>query len=85
MNMGSSPRDGKASGTSRSGDAERNAEARGSGGVGVVLRAWESHAQGEGPQPVGSPSHLGTRMLTPGNVPGGCRGTVTGDEVSNRC
>ena len=57
----------------------------GSGGVGVVLRAWESYVQGEGPQPVGSPSNSGTRVRTSGNAPVGCRKTVAGDEASNRC
>ena len=83
--MGSSQRDGKASGEELRGDPQQNAEARGSGGVGVVLRVWESHIQGEGPQPVGSPSTSGTRMITLGNAPVGCRGTGTGDEETNRC
>jgi len=85
VNMGSSRRDGKASGIELRGDPARNAEARESGGVGVVLRAWESYVQGEGPQPVGSPSNSGTRVRTSGNAPVGCRKTVAGDEASNRC
>ena len=48
MNMGSSQRDGKASGEELRGDPQRNAEARGSGGVGVVLGGRESRSQGEG-------------------------------------
>jgi hypothetical protein len=69
--MGSSQRDGKASGQELWRDLQRNAEARGSGGVGVVLGARESRIQGEGPPPVGSPRNSGTRMVTPGNAPVG--------------
>ena len=42
VHMGSSQRAGKASGQSLRGDLQRNAEARGSGGVGVVVRGRES-------------------------------------------
>ena len=83
--MGSSQRDARRAG--RSDGETRGATPRPEG---VAVWAEESEpgkagAHGEGPQPVGSPSNPGTRMRTLGNAPVGCRGTVTGDEVSNRC